>query len=347
MVSNVNAAIVGFGNAGRIFHTPLIRATKGLRLHTIVSSRPADVTAAVPGVRVAPDLEIVLNDPEIDLVVIATPNALHAPQALAALRAGKHVVVDKPFAINLDEAEALMVEAKAAGRLLSVFHNRRWDADFLTVQRLIADDKLGDITRLISRFDRFRPKLRDRWREQDVPGAGLWFDLGPHLVDQVLCLFGKPVSLMADMARQRDGSVVDDYFNVTLKYERLRVTVSASVLTPAAGPRFEVHGTRGTFVKYGLDPQEDALKAGGDPTDPSFGIDAHEGSYWPVIIDDHVGMSESVMSERGRHLSFYEAIAAAIMDDAPNPVPAEEAYQVMRILELGQLSALEGTEVHL
>jgi predicted dehydrogenase len=186
-------ALVGYGFVGKTFHAPLIAATPGLLLHTVVSSDPAKVLADHPGVKVAPDLDAALADPEIDLVVIATPDPLHAPQAHAALDAGKAVVIDKPFAVTLDEARAVADHAQRAGKLLSVFHNRRWDSDFLTLKALIADGSLGEIVQYESHFDRFRPVVRDRWREK--PGAGALLDLGPHLIDQALQLFGPPLAV--------------------------------------------------------------------------------------------------------------------------------------------------------
>lgn len=342
----VNTALIGYGYAGKTFHAPLITAAEGLKLTTVVSSRPEDVLSDLPDVRVC-DFDAALNDSAIELVVVATPNDLHAPQALAALKAGKHVVIDKPFCLDLSEAAALITEAKAANRLLSVFHNRRWDSDFLTIKRLISEDKLGEISLYVSRFDRFRPFIRNRWREAPVKGAGLWYDLGPHLIDQALQLFGKPDSLSVDLAQQRQGSEVDDYFHAILSYGQRRVILEASVMTPAPGPRFEIHGSKASFVKYGLDTQEAALKTGGGPEDIDFGMDAHEGLLTPVLAGDHAGIAVGVASEKGNYAAFYTKIAAAIATHAPNPVPHEEALEVMRIIEQGRLSAAEGRVVRL
>ncbi|MFT4091818.1 MAG: oxidoreductase [Asticcacaulis sp.] len=342
----LNTALIGYGYAGKTFHAPLIRAADGLKLTTVVSSRPADVHADIPDIRVS-DFDTVLNDPTTDLVVIATPNDLHAPQALAALKAGKHVVIDKPFCLDLTEAEALIAQASASDRLLSVFHNRRWDSDFLTLKRLISEDKLGDISLYVSRFDRFRPFIRNRWREAPVKGAGLWYDLGPHLIDQALQLFGAPERLSLDLAQQRTGSEVDDYFHATLSYGQKRVILEANVMTPAPGPRFEVHGSKASFVKFGLDTQEATLKTGGTPEDIDFGIDDREGLLTPVLAGDHVGTAVGVASEKGNYSAYYAKIAKAISTRAPNPVPAEDALAVMRIIELGRQSASENRVIQL
>jgi len=342
----IHTALIGYGFAGKTFHAPLIQAAPGLHLGTVVSSRPEEVLADLPEVRVC-DFDTALNDPAIELVVIATPNALHAPQALAALKAGKAVVIDKPFCLDIHEAEALIAQAKTSNCLLSVFHNRRWDSDFLTLRRLMAEDQLGEIKLYISRFDRFRPYIRNRWRETPARGAGLWYDLGPHLIDQALQLFGMPESLSLDLALQRHKSEVDDYFHATLTYGQCRVILEAGVMTPAPGPRFEVHGTRASFVKYGLDTQEAALKAGGGPEDLDFGMDEHEGLLTPVLAGDHIGAAIGVTSEQGNYAAYYSGIADALTGRGANPVPADEALRVMHIIEQGRLSAAEGRVVRL
>ncbi|MDC7684263.1 oxidoreductase [Asticcacaulis sp. BYS171W] len=334
----VNTALVGFGPAGKILHTPLIKAA-GLNLSTVVSSRPDDVHADLPGVKVC-DFETLLADPAVELVVVATPNDLHAPQAIAALKAGKHVVVDKPFGTSISEAENVVATAKAANRLVTVFHNRRWDGDFLTVKHLVESGTLGEVSLLISRFDRFRPLLRNRWREDPAPGTGVWYDLGPHLGDQALTLFGQPDAVSADMAAQRDGSQVTDYFHVTLHYGTRRVRLQGGCLTPAPGPRYEVHGHLGSYVKYGLDAQEDHLRAGIAIGDERWGVNS-DGVLTPVSgIDPQP--PHAYPTERGRWTSFYEGVAAAVRGTAPLPVLPEEALNVMRLLDTARESAEQG-----
>ena len=329
MPATLHVALVGYGYAGRTFHAPLIAATPGLALRTVVSSNPAKVRADLLDAHVA-TLDEALADPEIDLLVIATPDPLHAPQAIAALRAGKHVVVDKPFAPTLAEAEAVAAEAERAGRVLSVFHNRRWDSDHLTLRRLIEQGTLGEIIHYESHFDRFRPDVLDRWRER--PGAGLWRDLGPHLLDQALQLFGPPDSVQADLAHQRPGARAPDWFHVLLRYDRLRVILHGSVLTPVSGPRLVVHGTRGSFVKHGLDPQEDALKAGGRPGGAGWGVDGSPGT---LSLAGEGGVVSEAPFENvpGDYRAFYAGVRDCIGSGGPNPVPVVEALAVMRVLE--------------
>ena len=255
MPATLDVALLGFGLAGRVFHAPLVAATPGLRLHTVVSSDPARVAATHPGARVLADPHAAFADPDIDLVVVATPNDTHAPLALAALAAGKHVVVDKPFALDVAEARTMIAAARRADRLLGVFHNRRWDADFLALRALLDGGALGEVAELHSHFDRFRPQVPDRWRDRAGPGGGLWYDLGPHLVDQALQLFGPPLAVNADLALQRGGAQAVDYFHVQLRYARLRVLLHAGTLVPGHGLRFAVHGSGGSWIKHGLDPQ--------------------------------------------------------------------------------------------
>ncbi len=336
-------ALVGYGFVGKTFHAPLIAATPGLALHTVVSSDPAKVLADHPAVKVAPDLAAALADPAIDLVVIATPDPLHAQQAHAALDAGKAVVIDKPFAVTLGEARAVADQARRAGKLLSIFHNRRWDSDFLTLKALIADGSLGEVVQYESHFDRFRPIVRDRWRE--APGAGVLLDLGPHLIDQALQLFGPPQAIYADIAVQKDGGQAGDYFHLLLRYPRLRVLLHASQMTIASDLRMAVHGTKGSFIKQGLDAQEDALKAGIVPGSEHWGVDPRPGTL--VIPDGDATTSSTVPGVPGDYLTYYAAIRDALLGAGPNPAPPEEALAVMELIDLAQRSAAEGRELSL
>lgn len=339
MAAPIDVALVGYGFAGQTFHAPLIEAARGLHLHTVVSGRPEAVHADRPDVRVVPDLEAALADPAIGLVVIASPNASHAPLATQALEAGRAVVVDKPFTVTLDEARALVDLAGARGQLLSVFHNRRRDSDFLTLQQLIADDALGRIRRLESRFDRFRPEVRDRWREGDAPGAGLWFDLGPHLIDQALVLFGRPQAVQADLAVLRPGGRAIDHAHVVLRYPDLRVILHADMVSPAHDLRFLVQGAKAGWIKSGLDVQEDQLKAGLRPGDAGWGVDPRPGER--IEGEDH----SPTFGPPGDYVGYYEAVAAALTGAGPNPVPPGEALAVMEVLEAAILSDRERREV--
>lgn len=330
----VRVALVGYGYAGRTFHAPLIAATPGIELAAVVSTRPAKVHTDLPAARVFEGLDQALADPDIDLVVIATPDPLHVPQAHAALDANKHVVIDKPFALTLEDARSVAEHSRQANRLLSVFHNRRWDSDFLTLRSLIASGRLGEIMQFESHFDRFRPELRDRWRER--PGAGIFNDLGPHLIDQALLLFGMPAAVYADLGIQKYGGLADDYFHILLRYPRLRVVLHASQLTLDNSLRMAVHGTSGSFIKRGMDPQEQQLKAGGNPSCPEFGVDREPGTLFEVAECEQGGMP--VASIPGDYRQFYAAIRDAIAMGGPGPVPVEEALNVMQVMAAAKQS---------
>jgi len=339
----LNVALVGYGYVGKTFHAPLIAATPGLVLSMVVSSDPGKVIADLPDARVVAELDSALADPAIDLVVIATPNALHAPQALAALAAGKAVVVDKPFALTAAEARTMADAAARTGKLLTVFHNRRWDSDFLTLRRLIAEGTLGEIVQYESHFDRFRPVVRDRWRERAGPGAGAWMDLGPHLLDQALVLFGQPLAVSADIAVQRQGAGADDYFHVTLRYPTLRVILHGSLLTAASDLRLAVHGTAGSFVKHGLDPQEAQLKAGMVPGAPGYGRDDRPGVL--TTVENDVQVRADVAPEPADYRAFYAGVREAILAGAPSPVPIDQALRVMALLALAQEASHQRREL--
>lgn len=326
-----NVALVGFGYAGRTFHAPLIDACPDLRLHSIVSSRPDEVHALWPDVRVTPGMAAVLADPEIDLVVLATPNDLHAPQARAALEAGKAVVIDKPFALSLTEARGVSELARDRGLFLSVFHNRRWDADFLGLQARIASGALGDIRTFESRFDRFRPEVRDRWRERDGPGGGIWNDLGPHLIDQALVLFGRPLAILCELAVLRDGGQATDWAHAILRYADKRVILHADMTTPAPDIRFAVHGTKASWLKGGLDVQEDQLKAGAPVGGDGWAVDPRPAT----VVDGATGARSQIACPPGDYPAYYAAVAAALTGRGANPVPPEQALAVMAVLEAG------------
>jgi scyllo-inositol 2-dehydrogenase (NADP+) len=304
----IRVALLGRGMAGTIFHAPLIRALPELELTSIAGA--GDAAAAIAS-------------PDVDLVVIATPNTSHFPLARAALEAGKHVVVDKPFVTSVAEADALIELAAAKRRMLTVFHNRRWDGDFLTVRQLIDSGRLGEIALFEACWDRFRPAPKPGWRETPVGGSGLLWDIGPHLIDQALLLFGAPDGISSDVAIQRDGAAVDDYFALALHYGSRRVLLSASTLVAEPRPRFAVHGTGGSFVKHGLDPQEAALK---------LGLSAAPDPAQDGILTGADGGREPVPTLPGRYLAFYEGVVAAIGDGAAPPVDPADARNGLKII---------------
>ncbi|MAX33181.1 MAG: oxidoreductase [Halomonadaceae bacterium] len=326
--------VVGFGFASQTFHVPLIQATPNLELVAISSSDADKVHASLPEMDVEAKPQALFSRADIDLVVIPTPNQSHFPLAKAALAAGKHVVVDKPFTVTLSEAKALRGLADESGRLLSVFHNRRWDSDYLTLKALLESGDLGRLVSLESRFDRFRPDVRDRWREQAQPGGGIWYDLGPHLLDQALELFGMPRRILLDLAVSRDGAQTDDDFVALLDYEERRVTLKASALIAEPTPRFAAHGTQGSYLKYGLDPQEDRLKAGETPG-PAWGVDTNHGTLRTWDQASQALVAQEHPTQPGDYLAYYQGIADALAGQAENPVDAGSAIKVMMLLEAG------------
>lgn len=340
---NLNTALIGYGFAGKTFHAPVLMHVPGIRLTHIVSSNAAKVAKDWPAVTVLGTAEEAFRIPEIDLIVIATPNTSHYPLAAAALSAGKHVVVDKPFTITAAEAAALLAQAAKAKLLISVFQSRRFDGEFLTLRKVLSSDRLGEVTYFESHYDRYRPVVRQRWREMPGPGSGIWYDLGSHLADEVLQLFGMPQAVFADLASERRGCETVDYFHVQFRYPRMRAIVHGSCLVARESPRFLVHGTLGSLVKFGIDPQEDALIRGEMPVGPDWGRDSRTATFFSrrgEAIE-----SESVPMVPGNYCGYYQAIRDAIVGGGPNPVTARDALAVMTLLELGMKSSEERREL--
>lgn len=333
----IRVGLIGYGYAGRTFHAPLIDAVDGLRLTVVGSSRREQVQAAYPGAVVCPAMEAAMSA-EVDLVVIASPNESHHALAEAALRAGKHVVVDKPFTVTLNEARSLAETARQQGRILSVFHNRRWESEVRATKEVLQSGVLGEVSHYECHMDRFRPAVRQRWREDPGPGAGLWFDLGPHLIDQALYLFGLPDSVNASFATLREGGLTEDWAHVQLNYKRLRVVLHASLLVAGGGPRSVLHGMRGSWTKFGADVQEQQLQSGMSPNDPAFGYDASPG----VVFDGASGTQTKVSSPRGDQRGFYAAMRDAIRGEGAPPVSVRDAVAVMAILEASFASGAQG-----
>ena len=341
MSDAIRVGLIGYGYASKTFHAPLISGTPGMTLAAVASSDENKVHADWPAMPVVSGPERILNDPNIDLVVIPTPNATHFPLAKAALEAGKHVVVDKPFTVTLSQARELEALAKSGGRLLSVFHNRRWDSDFLTVKALINEGLLGEVGYFESHFDRYRPQVHNRWREQGGPGSGIWYDLAPHMLDQVVNLFGLPVSMQVDLAQLRPGSQSTDYFHAVLAWPQRRVVLHGTLVAAAETARFIIHGSRGSYVKYGLDPQEERLKSGERLPQEDWGYDMRDGVLTRAEGEDII--EESWLTLPGNYPAYYAAIRDALNGSGTNPVPASQAIQIMELIELGLESARHRT----
>ncbi|NEC29704.1 Gfo/Idh/MocA family oxidoreductase [Streptomyces sp. SID8111] len=353
----LRVGLVGYGLAGSVFHAPLIDATEGLVLDTVVTSHPErqqQARDAFPDVRVAASAdELFDRADELDLVVVASPNRTHVPLATTALKAGLPVVVDKPLAGTAAEARELAALAEERGLLLSVFQNRRWDNDFLTLKKLVADGELGDVYRFESRFERWRPQLKGGWRESGDPAeiGGLLYDLGSHVVDQALVLFGPVTSVYAESDVRREGALADDDTFIALTHASgVRSHLYVSATTAQLGPRFRVLGSKAGYVKHGLDPQEAALRDGLRP-----GPDAAGWGTEPEELWGHVGAGESPVTGGGRAVrtlpgeypAYYTAVARALRHGGPNPVTAQEAADALDVLEAARRSAAEKVTVTL
>jgi oxidoreductase, NAD-binding len=330
----INTAIIGCGMSARPFHLPLIAANPAYRLTALVSSKEQ------PGIPVPryPDAATMLAESDAELVIITAPNSVHYDLAAECLAAGRHVVLEKPMVNTFAEGQVLIRLAAENRRLLSVFHNRRWDSDYLTLKQLLADGVLGAPRILISRWDRYRPQVRDRWRENPGAGAGVWYDLGAHLLDQVLDLFGLPQAVTGHCRALRPGSQTVDYAHVQLHYVTHEVVLHTSPYCNAPVARFHFEGECATYVKYGLDPQEAQLKAGMHPDDPAYGVEPAE-QHGTLYTENS---SRCIATLRGNFSAYYANIAAAIRGEAPLTVTAEQALHVIYLTELAQQSSDEG-----
>ena len=342
MTNPINVGLVGFGLAGRVFHGPLIHANPNLRLSHILERRGDEARKRYPDAKIVRDLESLLRESSVHLIVVATPNTSHLEIAAQSLQAGKHVVVDKPFTITSTDADELIAMSKKVGRVLSVFQNRRWDGDFLTVRQILEQGAIGRLAEFHSRFDRFRPGVRpEAWREQSGPGSGVLFDLGSHLIDQAVVLFGNPTGVYADVRMQRDGAVAVDNFEVQLQYPTLKITLHAGSLVCEPSPRFLLYGTKGTYQKFGLDPQEDALKQGGIPGGPGWGEEPEDA--WGAVSQCNGGLRRATYRTlAGDYSAYYTNVYRAIAGEEELAVKPEQSRNVIRLIELAEQSAREG-----
>ena len=341
-MTQIKVGLLGYGLAGSVFHAPLIQSSPDMVL-TSIGSRSFDNKSIPDGVKTG-SFESVIKDPDIDLIVIATPNTSHFPLAVQAIAQGKHVVIDKPMVIRLAQAETLIDMAAAQGVLLSVFQNRRWDGGFLTAQKLLADNALGEISYAELHYDRFVPLVKKRWRENPIPGAGVLYDLGPHLIDQAYCLFGLPQALTATATHQRKDAIVDDFFHLMLDYGPKKVVLHASSLAFDHGPRITLFGDEGAFQQFGLDGQEDDLKAGKRPGDMGWGVTE---TVSAKLLSADGSESTDLPVLNGSYESYYNGVASAILTSAALPVLPEEARDTFAMLEAAITSKIEQRTVAL
>jgi predicted dehydrogenase len=341
--STINVGLIGFGVAGRAFHAPIIQAVSGLRLAAILQRHGSSAAEAYPQSRDVRTLDELLSIDSIRLIAIATPNTSHFPLAKQCLEAGRDVVVDKPFTLNVQEARELISLADELGRLVTVYHDRRFDGDFQTIRQLLASGELGRVVRFESHYDRFRPQLRPgAWREQPGPGSGILYDLGPHLIDQALVLFGVPEAITADVRHEREVSLTDDSFELLLHYPKgMRASLHSTMLAAAPRPHFVIYGSRGSFIKFGMDPQEAPLRAGQPPGGEDWGVDPQE-NWGTLTLSDGTSTTQRLIpTARGDYRAFYENVRDAILGVAPLAVTPLDALRVMQVIELARRSSQE------
>jgi scyllo-inositol 2-dehydrogenase (NADP+) len=344
----ITVGLASYGMSGLVFHAPLVSSNPGFKLQTVLERSANKSQQRYPAVKVVRTFEALLQDDSLELLVINTPNALHLQMAQQALEAGKHVVLEKPFTITSQDAQTLINIARANNRVLSVFQNRRWDGDFLTVQQVVNQNLLGKLVDYEAHFDRYRNYIEaNTWKEEAGPGSGILYNLGSHMIDQALALFGKPTAVTAELGIQRPGGQVDDYYHITLHYPALRVTLKSSYLVREAGPRYILHGTEGSFLKYGIDPQEEALKAGRLPSEPNWGTEPK--NEWGTINTQLNGLhvQGTIETLAGSYQQYYNSIYAAIREGKDLAVKPEESMLGIYIIEAAFRSNQEKRTVNL
>jgi predicted dehydrogenase len=342
MQKSINTAIIGFGTSGKYFHAPFLHKHSGFSLKKVVERHSSEAKKIYPYIEHIKDYKILLKDTDIELIVISTPNTLHFEMAKACLKAGKHIIIEKPFTPTTKQADELIKLSAKYKRKIFVYHNRRWDGDFRTVQRIVDKNILGDIYEFEAHFDRYRPKVAsEKWKEKPLPAAGIVYDLGVHLIDQALVLFGHPTTLKADIQIQRDNALVDDYFKIELNYPDLKVILTAGMLVKNHHLRYILKGHKGTFKKHGIDPQEAALRKGLMP----------EGENWGKESKDNWGLMDAVIDRKhclcnietleGNYMFFYDNVYDVLINNAEIKVKPEQARNVIKIVELAFLSSSE------
>ena len=342
----IHVVIASYGMSGKVFHAPLLHTHQSFEITKILERTKDNAKDRYPYAEIVRRYEDLLGDPQIELIVVNTPDNLHHEMVLKAIEARKHVVVEKPFTLSVRDADDLIERAKRAGVLLSVFQNRRWDSDFLTVQKIIQEKLLGRLVEFEAHFDRYRNFIQENtWKERSESGSGTIYNLGSHLVDQALVLFGIPGSVFADIRTLRTGGSVDDAFTLLLKYDDVKVTLKASYLVREPGPKYYLHGTLGSFLKAGMDHQEEALNKGLYHGSDDWGKEPEED--WGTINTEKAGSQfrQSVESVPGNYMTYYDKLYEALVNDKENPVPAEQGRDVIRVIEAAKESNTTGQAV--
>jgi scyllo-inositol 2-dehydrogenase (NADP+) len=339
-------AILSYGMSGEVFHAPLLDVHPGFKLKSILQRKTDKSKKYYPDVIVARSLDEILNDPEIELVIVNTTNDTHLDFTVQALTAGKHVVVEKPFTNTVEDAQTLVSHAKKNNKILSVFQSRRWDGAFMTVQKIIASGCLGPVVEFEAHYDRFRNYVAaNTWKEEPGPGSGILYNLGSHMLDQVLVLFGKPQAISARIGIQRPGGKVDDYYDLRLQYPALNVIVKSSYLVREQGPLYKVHGVNGSFIKYGIDPQEEALKLHHIPGTPGWGAEPE--NFWGKLNTDINGLHYEGKIETlpGNYSGYYQNLYEVIREGKELAVKPEQAMEVIRLIQAAMKSNAENAVI--
>ena len=325
----IKTALCSYGMSGRVFHAPVIAACKNINLAVILERTKTESAERYPNAAIARSFEEIIHDSSINLVIVNTPNQLHYPMAKAALLSGKHVVIEKPISTTVQESEELVQLASQKGLHLFVFHNKRFEGDYLYIKALLEANTLGDLKHVELRFDRYRPEIGPKkWKEDKLPGAGLLFDLGPHLIDQALTIFGKPNHIKSDLRIEREHSQVTDAFDLDFEYETFTVRLGASMLVNTPVPKIKIEGSKGAFIKYGADPQESQLINGLTPLSPNYGIDNSQQAELTIN-----NQTSKVILPKGNYLDFYNNVAEVILNKKAPLVKLDEALEVMKIIE--------------
>ncbi len=331
----MKTGVVGFGAAAQFMHLPFIITNPEFELTTILQRHGDEAKEKYPSVQVVRSLDEMLMDESLELVVITTPNDSHFDYAFRALEAGKHVLLEKPFTITSEDAKKLIAQGKKKNRVLSVYQNRRYVSDFLTIRQLLNENLLGEIVEFEAHYDRYRPEKKPgAWREENTPGSGILYDLGSHLLDQTLCLFGLPAFITADIRIQRPHARTTDYFELWLDYEFTKVILKSGMLVREPGPRYSIHGTMGSFLKYGEDPQEVLLRKGVLPTSPDWGMESEDIFGLLHTVKDGKVIREKYPSLAGNYGGLYLDLYNTIRRGEPLKVKPEHGYNTIRLIEL-------------
>tara|TARA_R100001143_G_C3360687_1_gene135324 strand:- start:7287 stop:8330 length:1044 start_codon:yes stop_codon:yes gene_type:complete len=334
MPHTVNTAIIGYGKSAKHFHVPLLKSLPDFKVTTVLQRSKDDALNDIEDVNIVRNLKDLLKDDSIDLVLITTPNHLHFEQAFDSLNADKHVVVEKPFTLTTEESEKLIRIAREKEKVLTVFQNRRWDGDYLTLKKIIEEGQLGTILEFQSSYNRFRRlKKGEVWKESAMDGSGILYDLAPHLIDQSLQLFGLPEYIFADIRHQRNGKA-DDWFTIDMFYSSLKVTLKAGMLVSDPTPRFILRGDDGAYVKYGMDVQEEQLASGMNPHQKGWGEEpASDHGILYKNVDGAI-QEYPIKTLKGNYAKFYMGLQEAIVNKQDPPVDPESAKNVIKIIEI-------------